>query len=826
MKFRFYFTLFLFCSCFYAQAQSVNAAQILQSIQKLNILGSVLYIAAHPDDENTRLIAYLANDQLYRTSYLSLTRGDGGQNLIGDEQGIELGLIRTQELLSARRIDGGEQFFTRAYDFGYSKSPEETFTKWKKDSVLADVVWIIRKLQPDVIITRFPTTGEGGHGHHTASAIIANEAFNAAADPTKFKEQLRFVKPWRTKRILWNTFNFGGNNTTSSSQFNINVGGYNTLLGKSYGEIAAKSRSQHRSQGFGSAATIGNSYEYFINTGGNAPTINLFDGVEVSWKRIGKRGEVFQRAINDIEKQYNIQTPQNSIPALVALYKLLEKGGNDYWVVKKKQEVLQLIADCSGLYIDAYTSQPFAVQTGNFVVTTLVNDRLGGNTVLKSITLDGKEDVFDKVLRQNDNFSVDKKITVPLSKELTQPYWLKEKREEAMYQVADQQLIGTPDVQPAYIASFKIQIDGQVFTFEKPVRYRAIDPVKGEVYQPLSVVPAATIAASPNLLVFNKTDNRTQSLQTELHAYTNIDASITAGLVGIDYSGTQSGQVHLAMEQMQRYSFKVSDMHPPDEVYSVTAFANQKLNNDATSYHLSLKNIQYDHIPIIRYFYQDYVTVLNIHLKTVGKMIGYIPGAGDKVPSVLERMGYDVVVLDQATLSTANLSGYDAIITGVRAYNTNEWMVANYDKLMNYVKEGGNLIVQYNTNSNIGTVKSKIGPYDFTITRNRITDEHAKVTLLNPSHKLFNFPNKITNADFEHWTQERSIYHAGSWDNHFEPLLSMADPGEKADEGSLITTQYGKGYFTYTGLVFFRELPAGVPGAMRLMANLIALNKE
>lgn len=824
MKIRFFsFISFVFIS-FAGFTQPHSASQVLQDIRKLNVLGSVLYIAAHPDDENTRLITYLANEKLYRTGYLSLTRGDGGQNLIGDEQGVELGLIRTQELLAARRIDGGEQFFSRAYDFGYSKNPEETFTKWKKDKVLADIVWVIRKFRPDVIITRFPTTGEGGHGHHTASAILANEAFKAAADPAQFKDQLKYVQPWQAKRILWNTFNFGGNNTTDPSQFNINVGGYNALLGRSYGEIAAQSRSQHKSQGFGSAATRGDSYEYFRTTGGDAPRQDLLDGVDINWSRIGKNGAAYQKAIADIESRFDATAPQLSVPALVALYKVLDKGDNDYWVNKKKEEVQQLIADCSGLFMDAYSSQPFAVQTGNITINVVANNRLGADAVIRSVSVDGITETINKPLERNKNFSLDKKIAVPLAKEITQPYWLKERMEEGLYDVADQQLIGVADVQPAYIVQLNVTISGQDLIFEKPVRYRFTDPVKGEVYQPLPVIPPATITASPNLLIFNKAQNRTQSLQTQLHAFTSITGNITAGITGIDYPGAQNANLELNAGKTAVFDFKVTDNHQPDEVYTISAYANKKDAKDTAGYFLALRNIGYDHIPAIRYFYPDFVTALNIDLKTVGKKIGYIPGAGDKVAAVLERMGYDVVILDKTTLPVSDLSSFDAILTGVRAYNTNDWMDEYYERLMNYVEEGGNLIVQYNTSNNIGRITSKIGPYDFDITRNRITDENAKVTILDPSHRVFNYPNKITDKDFEHWVQERSIYHAGKWDSHFVPLLSMADPGERADEGSLITAKYGKGHFTYTGLVFFRELPAAVPGAMRLLANLLALN--
>ena len=805
-------------------AQSGASSQIVQRIQKLKVLGSVLYVAAHPDDENTRLITYLANDRLYRTGYLSLTRGDGGQNLIGDEQSIELGLIRTQELLAARRIDGGEQFFSRAYDFGFSKNPEETFQKWNREKVLSDVVWMIRKFQPDVIITRFPVTGEGGHGHHTASAILANEAFTAAADPNQFKDQLKYVKPWQAKRILWNTFNFGGNNTTDPSQFNINVGGYNSLLGKSYGEIAAESRSQHKSQGFGSAATRGDSYEYFKTTGGEAPKKDLLEGVDISWNRIGKNGQAIEKMIAAIESKFDITAPEKTVTQLVALYKLLGQAGTHYWVEKKMAEVQQLIALCSGLYMDAYTNQAFAVQTESVMVNTVLNNRLGADATIKSIAIEGNINNINQPLGKNKNLAFDTKIDVPLQKPITQPYWLNDKKEEGLFYVADQQLIGVPDVQPAYLATVTVNIGGQDFVFEQPVRYKYTDPVKGEVYQPLIVVPPATITASPNLVVF-RPDHKQQRVQTQLHAFSNISGNVTAGLTGIDYSGVQNGVQSLDKGKTVFYNFDVTEKHEPEEIYTLTPYANKKTDKDTVGYHLALRSIDYDHIPAVRYFYPDFITALNIDLKTVGKKIGYIPGAGDKVAVILERMGYDVTILDKTTLPVSNLSSFDAILTGVRAYNTNEWMGEFYDELMNYVKEGGNLIVQYNTSNNLGSVKSKIGPYDFNITRNRITDERAKVSMIDPSHKVFNYPNKITGKDFEHWVQERSIYHAGGWDSHFKPLLSMADPGERADDGSLITATYGKGTFTYTGLVFFRELPAAVPGAMRLLANLIALGK-
>src|SRR6201993_720243 len=317
--------LFVSISLLHAHAQQEwNASEILQNIEKLNVCGSVLYIAAHPDDENTRLLAYLSKERKLRTGYLSCTRGDGGQNLIGKEQGEMLGLVRTQELLAARRIDGAEQFFTRANDFGFSKNPKETFSIWNKDSILADVVLAIRKFKPDVIICRFPTTGEGGHGHHTASAILALEAFDAAADPTKFPEQLAYTQTWQAKRIFWNTFNFGGTNTTAPDQLKIDVGVFNPLLGKSYGEIAADSRSMHKSQGFGSAKVRGESIEYFKQLKGDKANTDLFESINQTWARFTATASL-QKTIDDGIKKYNPQLPEKIVADLVAIYKELKQ---------------------------------------------------------------------------------------------------------------------------------------------------------------------------------------------------------------------------------------------------------------------------------------------------------------------------------------------------------------------------------------------------------------------------------------------------------------------------------------------------------------------
>lgn len=801
-----------------------TSGDIYLGIRKLNVLGSVLYVAAHPDDENTRLLTYFSKDKLYRTGYLSLTRGDGGQNLIGDEQAVELGLIRTQELLSARRIDGAEQFFTRAYDFGFSKSPEETFTKWDKEKILSDVVWVIRKFQPDVIITRFPTTGEGGHGHHTASAILANEAFTAAADAKRFPEQLKWVQPWQAKRILWNAF--GGAGTANSGPFQLDAGGFNPVLGKSYGEIAADSRSQHKSQGFGVPKTRGEAIENFRATGGSQPANDLFEEVITDWKKV-QGAEKVEALVQTAIASFDFLSPHKSIPQLAQIYLALQAMPSGYWRDRKLVEVRDLIESASGVWMETYANLPYAVQGDSVRFNFVFNDRLGAGITVEKVTVDAFDTALGATLVKNKNYLFTKTVFVPGDKAITQPYWLKEKMNEGYFEVSDQGLIGQPDVQPAYTANYSLLIAGQRFNFTKPVRYKFTDPVKGEIYQPVYVIPAATVAASPSTLLFKKGVREAKVVDVQVNANKALSGEATPHIKSLNYdTTTKDVSFALAAKGSKQYSFVLnsdrSNGRSVDNLYGSVQYTDH--NKEAIAY-LTMRGIDYDHIPSIRYFYGDAIKTIWLDLKTEGKKIGYITGAGDKVPEALTQMGYEVTVLNARELSKNKLKDFDAIISGVRAYNTNDWLNSYYEKLMKYVEDGGNLIVQYNTSSNIGPVRAKIGPYNFNISRARITDENAAVSFLKPEHPVLNFPNKITNDDFKGWIQERSIYHAENLDPHYESILRMADPGEAPHDGSLIVTKYGKGFFTYTGLVFFRELPAGVPGAYRLLANLIALNK-
>ena len=808
--------------------RSYTSAELLLQLKKLNVLGSVLYIAAHPDDENTRLLAYLANEKLYRTGYLSLTRGDGGQNLIGDEQGVDLGLIRTQELLAARRIDGAEQFFSRAFDFGFSKSPEEAMRFWGHDKILSDVVWVIRRFKPDVIITRFPTTGEGGHGHHTASAILAAEAFDAAADPLKFPEQLKQgVTPWQAKRLLWNTFNFGGNNTQRDDQFKMDCGDYNPVLGKSYGEIAAASRSQHKSQGFGVPAQRGSIIEYFKTINGTAPVNDLMDGITVDWKRTATDqvsdmiAGTIKSSIEKILSGYSVEHPERSLAALVKLHKEVAATRDIYWRDQKLGEIEKIIESCSGLFMDATTNTQFAVQGDSLKINLVVNNRAGANILSADAHLNDDYVIFDQ-LKKNVNSLKTYSMFIKPGTRPTQPYWLEKPMDKGSFNVTDQQQIGKGESDPLSVV-FSMMIEGSEFKFRKPVRYKYTDPVKGELYQPVSVIPRLELDYIGD--VFLAVNNRPVDVRTRVKSNLPDTATYTV-------SKKTSSKI---VNSNDPYIFKNSPLKKEATESSVFTFKGvesdyvEEIRLQATEgeniFSQHKETIGYDHIPSIVYFHEATARLSRVDLKTEGNLVGYIPGAGDKIPGALLQMGYKVITLKEADITAGNLRQLDAIVTGIRAYNTNEWMNNVYDELMQYVKEGGVLLVQYNTSNQIGPVKAKISPYPFTISRNRVTDEEAKVNFLLPDHPALNYPNKITQKDFEGWIQERSIYHAENTDTAYKKVLSMKDPGEKEQDGSLIIAGYGKGRFVYTGLVFFRELPAGVPGAYRLFANLIANNR-
>ncbi len=818
--------LTLNCLSFAQTPQTLNSSEILLGLKKLKVIGSILYIAAHPDDENTRLLAYLSKERLYRTGYLCMTRGDGGQNLIGNEQGIELGMIRTQELLSARRMDGAEQFFTRAYDFGFSKTTDETLRIWDKEKILSDVVWVIRRFRPDVIMTRFPPDNRAGHGHHSASAVLAREAFDAAADPNRFPEQFVYgVKPWKAKRIMWNTYNFGGANTTSNDQLKIDVGVFNPLLGKGYGEIASESRSQHKSQGFGVPRQRGAAIEFFTLTGGDSMKNDFAEGIVTDWSKY-EGGSVINQMVDAVVANYSVQNPSASVKSLIELYKSIEKINDGDWKTKKLEEVKSLIEACAGLFLEAVATEQFAVQGDSLHVNMTVSNRSDVKAEPISIMLSNKQTATVKpntllvknvLLREHINF------VVPSTQPVSQPYWLTNTNLKGSFTITDQLLIGKAESEPAYAVSFRLKIEDQTFVFEKPVMYKFTDPVKGEIYWPLTVVPRVSLEPEPKVFVSNGATSKAGNIHLRTFTTFNttgisVQGQGSNGIVKTDIKNGESGPVMNAnTDKIVPVTINKGNLSK-----DINFWVDENGQKWKDSYH----QIDYDHIPRITYFDEPVIKSFTSDVKIASKKIGYINGAGDKVVEGLTQMGYTVSLLEDKDITIVNLKQYDAIVTGIRAYNVHPWLSNAYDALMQYVKQGGVLLVQYNTSNQFGTIKAKMSPYPFTISRNRVTEEDAKVNFLVPNHPVLNYPNKITEKDFEGWVQERSVYEADNVDSNFVSILGMNDAGEPQRNGSLIVADYGKGRFVYSAVAFFRQLPAAVPGAYRLMANLLAKPKH
>ncbi len=797
-----------------------STGAIEDNLQGLNTLGSVLYLAAHPDDENTRLLAWLVREKHYRTGYLALTRGDGGQNLIGTEQGELLGLVRTQELLAARRVDGAEQFFTRANDFGFSKNPEETLKIWDKEKVLGDVVWVIRKFRPDVIICRFPTTGEGGHGHHTSSAILAQEAFAAAADPKRFPEQLKYVPVWQVKRLLWNTFNFGGTNTTSSSQFRVDVGGYNASTGKSYGEIAAESRTNHKSQGFGSASQRGQSFEYFKTILGDAPKQSLMDGVDTTWKRVKDPAEI-SKDVAAVQKDFNPVHPENSVNALVGLLTKAESIEDAYWRNTKTKQIKELIAACAGLWFESTAlEQTYPVGEGistsnEFIIRNPVNvsSVLIDNGQIKCSvtgirtpyikTNETQKIVFDAI-----------KNKIP-AKQVSQPYWLVQDHGIGTYNLPADTLTGYPENTDYPKVIFEFTINGKKIRYNTPVMYKYTDPVRGELYQPVEITPPVTADIEEPVYILSGKDSL--KIHVKLKSFVEGSGSVRLKPVpGWNITPDKIAFTNKHVEDEWAVDFTAK---PTDTTASVNNIEAEVMVKGKT-WSLGLKRIAYTHIPNITLFPPARARLVKANLKTAGKKVGYIAGAGDKIPEALRQLGYTVIPLTESDIIGGNLSSYDAIITGVRAFNVNNRIAFEQPALMEYVNNGGNLVVQYNTAGRM--ITERVGPYPFDVVNERVTEEDAKVTITDSTNAVLNYPNKITAADFDGWVQERGLYFAANADSHYSAPLEMHDTGMAPNKSSLIVTDYGQGRFVYTSLSFFRQLPAGVPGAYKLFINLLS----
>ena len=800
---------------------TLSSSEIKLALKKLDVLGSVLYIAAHPDDENTSAIAYFAKGKLLRTGYLAITRGDGGQNLIGTEQSEQLGSLRTQELLEARKRDGGEQFFTRAIDFGFTKSPEETFEFWDKEKILSDVVWVIRKFRPDIIITRFPPTGQGGHGHHTASAILALEAFDLANDPNAFPEQLNFVKPWQPKRIFWNAWlpAIQNSNIDLSKVPSLNLGEFNSLIGKSYTEISALSRSMHKSQGFGSSGIRNNTLNYFLLQKGDSVNTDLSEGIDLTWNRVDGGSEIHS-LIEQTLKNFNDDKPSASLDNLFMIYEKISNLKDEYWKQVKLKEITELIRSCAGIWIEAIADNEFVSVGDTIKIKSAIVNRSDYKLSLRNVSIKNYSDlkIDDTLLSKGELNSFNFSFLIPQNANISQPYWLKYEHSTGMFNITDQKLIGLAEEEPKLVCDFIISYQNMPITLSVPVFYRITDPVDGELYKSIVIAPPVTINIEKNIYYFSSDH------QKEIKLTIQSFKDFTSGKIFLDanngWTVTPNSIDFNIQKRNQKKDFYVKVLPAKSNSGSELSI---KAAIDNKTYSQGLTRIEYKHILPQTIFYETKSKLELFNFDKDGvKKIGYIVGSGDKIPEFLSDLGYDVTLMDDKHFSSNNIAQFDIIITGIRAYNTRENLAAFQKELNKYVEQGGTLISLYNTT---GDLVIEPGVLPLKLSRNRVTDENSKVEILKKDHQIFNKPFKITGQDFNGWIQERGLYFPNEWDKNYTALLSMNDKGENAETGSLLVTKYGKGTFVYTGLSFFREIPAGVEGAIKLFINLLYSGK-
>jgi len=792
------------------QSRPLSSTEILQKLEQLNVLGTVMYVAAHPDDENTRLISYLVHHDHVRIVYLSLTRGDGGQNILGDEQGAALGLIRTHELMEARNIDGAEQMFTRVIDFGYTKSPDETFQFWNHDDVVSDVQFAFDRYKPDVVIMRFPTTGEGGHGQHTASAIAAVAATNNKDGH------------WKPYRLLFNAFQFGNRNTTSEDQFKIAINHYDPMLGEGYGEMAGRSRSVHKSQGAGTPQSIGKAMEYFQLIAGEPMSGSLYDGIDISWNRV-KRPGIGER-IKTVIRHFDVRQPSASLPELLAIRQMIREVPDAFWRNQKLKELDQIILSCAGVMAEMITDQPDAVPgaTLDFKLRLIARS----NTlpvVLQQIALPtpNHADFSEKFALQNDSlYQFPFQIRIGDSEPVTEPYWLRHAAKPGAYQYDRDIFKGQPEADNPLQANLILEIEGEQFELPVALSYKKLDPVKGDVVQRLRIVPAVSVEPLSPLFIFERGKEITKWVR--IRAFQDIrDAKLSVLnnsnlLTSLTIPQLESGKDTLIAVNIPTQQIDTAELDN-EIIYSV------KVNGK--DYARCRKLITYPHLPELQYFTNSHGKVVEKNWTSTVKKVGYIVGAGDMVDAVLAECGLDVERIPENALDNVeNLKAYDAIVLGVRAFNTQRHIGSWMPILMQYVSNGGTLVVQYNTTQDLKT--KHFGPYPFEIGRERVTEEDAVVTITQPDAVLLTYPNQISENDFNHWVQERGVYFPQNPDTHYQTMLSMHDKGESDLNNAILYTPYGKGHYIYTSLVFFRQLPAGNRGAIRLMMNMLSIGSS
>ena len=812
-----------------AQAAPLRgSAELHELLDRLNTVGTVLMLGAHPDDENTAVMAYFARGRHFRTVYFSATRGEGGQNLIGTEQGHLMGVIRTHELLEARRIDGGEQSFATVVDFGYSKTPEETLGVWGEETLLRDLVRCIRAYRPDVILARFPPRpGSGGHGQHTAVGWLGPAAFEAAADPRRFAGL--GLPPWQARRYYYNVPTFNRRMEQQASQqsgrIRVELGGYDPVLGRSYAEIAGESRSMHRSQAMGTSQRKGSVPAFFEYVAGERASGDLFDGIDTGWGRVAGAAKAAER-LALARARYRPDQPEETLAHLLEAYRHLSplKGPDvDY----KRAELVRAIELAAGIWVDASADRWAAPPGGRLEVTAKVLWRAGTAWKWTATTLDGVAAASlggAGDLQPNQVAERSASLQIPSDACYSQPHWLPARPAGAAHCARNG---GPPGPAPVLRAAFRFEMPGGIpVEIEKPVVYRWVDPSLGERMRPLAVVPPVTVAFARENRIF--TDSKPAKVALRL-ASNQGPAHATVGLQAPEGWAVAPAQREVRFERRGQELTAEFELTPPGrpsggELTAAVTVGGRKIRT-------GMRTIEYPHIPATTVFPRAAMRVERLDVELLAREIGYVMGAGDKIPEALRQLGANVTLLTAEDLAAGDLGRFDAVVTGVRAANTRPDLLAARERVLEYVENGGTLVVQYNTVSfrrsgPAGMLAAALAPFPMTASRLRVTDERAPVGYpAGVDHPLLRVPNRITPDDFEGWVQERGLYFMSDWDERYDAVLECSDKGEAPLAGGLLHARYGKGAYVFTGYSWFRQLPAGVPGAFRLFANLISAGK-
>lgn len=855
-----------------------------QALNRLDVVASILHTGAHPDDENSALLAALSRGKGARVAYLSATRGDGGQNLLGTELFEALGVIRTEELLAARRADHGLQFFTPVYEFGFSKSADEAFEKWGKDAMLGDFVRVIRQFRPEIIVSRFRGTSADGHGHHQAAGIITQEAFKVAADPARFPE---YGKPWQAKKLYLSGGGGGGQGNAQNQSgapapvsITISTGEFDLALGRSYAEIAAEGRSLHRSQGQGTVQNRGpgsTSLQLVQKSVEVADGADLFAGVLYKLPdlaqlepSLGADLSQLEQRITSIRQKASMVKPSDLVPDLVTGLKEVQqisaRTRNDharFLLQQKEADFKETIRLAAGLVLDVLADDETVVPGQQFRVTVSIIN--GGPYTYSGASLNfdlppgweatlqppqpegqgggrggrggapgqgggargggqrgaaAAAPVQPGVVSPGQKYDQVYAIKVPANASFTQPYWLREPRKGDRFVWPEGSAVNMPFDPALLITHAAVNYDGASIVLDKHAEFRSSDRVYGEERADVKVVPALSVRIAPDVAVIPLSGKRQKefTVNIENQSTTPVDGDVRL-VVPQGWTVTPATQSVRFTRQGEKTSSQFVVTAPAvGGDFKVRAIARIGTQEFQTGYTV----VSYPHIETHYIYAPAESAVAVFDVKTGISSLGYIEGVGDTVPDALRQLGINVVMLTPQDLATGDLSKYPTIVLGVRAYSARDDLRSYNKRLLDYVSNGGNLVVQYNRSEDLGNLQ--FGPYPFTINNNdRITKEEAPVKVLQPSHPVFNVPNKITQSDFEGWVQERGTYFMRTWDPRYTLLLESGDPGEMPLQGGLVTVKYGKGTYTYTGYVFFRELPAGIKGAYRLFANLVSL---